>query len=291
MEILRINGQTPEVVFKGLVPSAEYFLHYSDLDLLQDYTSTAQANPNGEAVFYLDHRYADYDGHLVATLFNYLDETVAIDNIDVIRPYISNLQELATELGKSYSAVKEMEMTARYIIDSEVFSGFGFIRKQKEIIGNGSDFLVVGEKIGNLYKVYENGKLLFDSNAENNEVNFTISIDGTSIIPVEADQNKTEYAEVWRDRYLGRSFADGYDYVIDADFGYKVVPQDIQYAAKLLCIDLSSDNMKYLNKYIESFDNQDFKIKFAKNFNSSTGNLVVDRILGKYKNDIRVGVL
>jgi len=49
--------------------------------------------------------------------------------------------------------------------------------------------------------------------------------------------------------------------------------------------------MKYLNKYIESFDNDDFKIKFAKNFNASTGNLVVDRILAKYKNNIRIGVL
>jgi hypothetical protein len=184
-----------------------------------------------------------------------------------------------------------MERIARYIIDSEVSQGFAYVRKEKEIVGNGSDYLVVNEKINKLYKVYENGTLLYDSTSDTNELTFTISKDKTSIVPLHEESNKTEYPQVWRDRYLSRAFSDGYDYVIDADFGYKVVPQDIQEATRLLCSDISSDNMKYLNKYIESFDNDDFKIKFAKNFNASTGNLVVDRILTKYKNNIRIGVL
>lgn len=291
MEVLRSNGQVPTATFIGLVPSADYYLEYNDLNTFESFSASVEANVSGEAIFSLDSKYASYDGFLEATVKDYLDEVVIIDNIDVIRPYVSNIQSLSTELNKSLSATKEMERTARYIIDSEVSSGFGYIRKQKEIVGNGSDFLVVGEKINTLYKVYENGILLFDSTSNNNEVTFAISTDRTSIVPVEENQNKTEYPEVWRDRYLGRSFADGYDYIIEADFGYKVIPQDIQEAARLLCGDLSSDNMKYLNKYIESFDNDDFKIKFAKNFNASTGNLVVDRILSKYKNDINVKVL
>lgn len=291
MEVLRINGQVPTVSFSGLVPSTEYTLSYVDMVTDAEFSDEATSNVSGEVTFTLDSRYAKYDGSLDATVINYLDEEVIVTNIDVVRPYVSDLSALSTALNKSLSAVKDMERTARYIIDSEVTQGFGYVRKEKEVVGNGSDFLVINEKINNLYKVYENGVLLYDSESNNNEVTFAISKDKTSIVPVEAQQNKTEYPEVWRDRYLGRTFADGYDYIIDADYGYKVIPQDIQEAAELLCSDLSSDNMKYLNKYIESFDNEDFKIKFAKNFNASTGNLVVDRILNKYKNSIRVGVL
>jgi hypothetical protein len=290
MEALRINGQRPSVTFTGLVPDSEYILQYTDLSNDEIYTVSEDSDATGSVTFLLDQKYIGYDAMLEANVYDYMEEVVITTNIDVIRPY-TDIYSLSTDLSKTTAQVKEMERIARYIIDSEVSEGFGYTRKEKEIVGNGSDYLVVNEKINKLYKVYENGTLLFDSESNDNETNFVISKDKTSIVPVYEQDNKTEYPEVWRDRYLSRAFADGYDYVIDADFGYKVVPQDIQEATRLLCSDISSDNMKYLNKYIESFDNDDFKIKFAKNFNSSTGNLVVDRILTKYKNSIRVGVL
>jgi hypothetical protein len=290
MEALRINGQRPYITFSGLLPSSEYTLVYTDLNTEEDYTVLQESDGNGSVTFLLNESYIGYDATLEANVYDYLEEVVISTNIDVVRPY-TDISSLATYLNKTSTQVTEMERIARYIIDSEVSEGFGYTRKEKEIVGNGSDYLVVNEKINKLYKVYENGTLLYDSESQNNETNFAISKDKTSIVPVYGQDNKTEYPEVWRDRYLSRAFADGYDYVIDADFGYKVVPQDIQEATKLLCSDISSDNMKYLNKYIESFDNADFKIKFAKNFNASTGNLVVDRILTKYKNSIRVGVL
>lgn len=290
MEALRINGQRPSVTFTGLVLDSEYTLEYTDLSNDEIYTVVEDSDATGSVTFLLDQKYTTYDAALDASVYDYMEEVVVTTNIDVVRPY-TDIYSLSTDLSKTTAQVKEMERIARYIIDSEVSQGFGYTRKEKEIVGNGSDYLVVNEKINKLYKVYENGTLLFDSESENNETTFAISKDKTSIVPVFEQDNKTEYPQVWRDRYLSRAFADGYDYVIDADFGYKVVPQDIQEATNLLCADLSSDNMRYLNKYIESFDNDDFKIKFAKNFNASTGNLVVDRILTKYKNSIRVGVL
>jgi hypothetical protein len=290
MEALRINGQTPSATFTGLLPSSEYTLTYTDLSTQEEYTSTQQSNASGEVAFVLNSYYDNYDGVLDATLFNYLDEVETVAGIEVIRPY-TNITTLATELNKTYAQAKDTERTARFIIDSESAKTFGFVRKEKEFIGNGSDYLVIDEKIHKLYKVYENGNLLYDSTQEENLVTYTISKDRTSIIPVYIEANKTEYPQVWRDRYLSRAFADGYDYVVEADFGYKVIPQDIQEATKLLCSDISSGNMQYINNYIESFDNADFKIKFAKNFVNGTGNLIVDKILSKYKNSIKIGVL
>jgi hypothetical protein len=290
MEALRINGQTPSVTFTGLLPSSEYTLTYTDLSTQEEYTSTQQSNASGEVSFVINSYYDNYDGVLDATLFNYLDEVENVAGIEVVRPY-TNITTLAAELDKTYAQARDTERTARFIIDSESAKTFGFVRKEKEFIGNGSDYLVIDEKIHKLYKVYENGNLLYDSTQENNLVTYTISKDRTSIIPVYIEANKTEYPQVWRDRYLSRAFADGYDYVVEADFGYKVIPQDIQEATKLLCSDISSGNMQYINNYIESFDNADFKIKFAKNFANGTGNLIVDKILSKYKNSIKIGVL
>lgn len=289
MEVLRTNGVVPTVSFSGLVSGNVYTLEYSDLFTDEVFTTSASA-VSGEAVFTLNSKYANYDAELEGTVYDFSDEVVVSTNIDVVRPYC-DITQLASDLNKTYAEAKEIERLARYIIDAEVTRPFKFMRKEKEFIGTGSDYLVMDEKIYKLYKLYENRELIFDSASETNDQEFEISKDKTSIVPSDIPQNKTEYPKVWRDRYLGREFADGYDYLVDAEFGYKVIPQDIQEAVQMLSADVSSDVMKYSNNYIESFDNQDFKIKFSKNYAIGTGNLSVDRILTKYKNEIRVGVL
>lgn len=290
MEVLRINGSIPTVSFSDLVPSGVYTIEYSDLLTDETFSATASANGSGDITFTLDSKYISYDGNLEARVIDTYDEEVIVTNIDVLRPYC-DIYSLATDLNKTVTQVKEIERIARYIIDSETFGGFKFVRKEKEVVGLGSDYLVIDEKIHKLYKLYENLELVYDSTLETNDQEFEISKDKTSIVLTQTETNRVNYNRVWRDRYLDVDFADGFEYLVDADFGWKVIPQDIQEATRLLVSDISSDNMRYVNKYIESFDNDDFKIKFAKNFNASTGNLVVDRILQKYKNNIRLGVL
>jgi len=290
MEVLRINGSVPTVSFSDLVPSGVYTIEYSDLLTDETFSASASANGSGDISFILNDKYISYDGNLEARVLDTYDEEVIVTNIDVLRPYC-DIYSLATELNKTVAQIKEMARIARYIVDSETFGGFKFVRKEKEVVGLGSDYLVIDEKIYKLYKLYENLELVYDVNAASNDQEFEISKDKTSIVLTQTETNRVNYNRVWRDRYLDVDFADGFEYLVDADFGWKVIPQDIQEATRLLVSDISSDNMKYVNKYIESFDNDDFKIKFAKNFNASTGNLVVDRILQKYKNNIRLGVL
>jgi hypothetical protein len=290
MEVLRINGSVPTVSFSDLVPSGIYTIEYSDLLTDETFSASASANGSGDITFTLDNKYISYDGNLEARVLDTYDEEVIVTNIDVLRPYC-DIYSLATELNKTVAQIKEMERIARYIVDSETFGGFKFVRKEKEVVGLGSDYLVIDEKIHKLYKLYENLELAYDSSSQTNDQEFEISKDKTSIVLTQTETNRVNYNRVWRDRYLDVDFADGFEYLVDADFGWKVIPQDIQEATRLLISDISSDNMRYVNKYIESFDNDDFKIKFAKNFNASTGNLVVDRILQNYKNNIRLGVL
>jgi hypothetical protein len=214
-------------------------------------------------------------------------------NIEIIRPYC-NLDSVAAALSITDGSEIQYERLARYIIDSQT-QGFPFIRKEKDIIGNGTDYLPIDEKIYKIYKVYDNQELQYDStlSASANLVTYEITKDQTSITNVDDEpaENKVNYKVVWRERYLDSAFSEGSEYRIDGDFGWKVVPQDIQEACEMLIQDIKEDNLKYINRYIESFDNEDFKIKFAKNPTTGTGNMFVDKILEKYRNRLRIGVL
>lgn len=291
MEILRYDNSTSlSASFSGLSSSASYTLELNDLITSQSYSASATSNTSGVVSFTLPSHYLTYTGSLAASVKDSSSDVVILTNIDVIRPYC-NISSTASALDIKTSEAIEYERIARYIIDSHT-GGFSYIRKQKEFIGDGSDQLLIDEPIHNLYKVYENEQLMYDSTLENNEVEYKINKQlNAVVVSIPEGTNRINYPKVWRDRFLDVDFFDGYEYVIDADYGWRVLPQDIQEASQLLIQDIVDDNLKYINKYIESFDNDDFKIKFSKNWTSTTGNRIVDRILEKYQKSIRVGVL
>jgi len=273
-------------------PSGIYTLDYEDLYTGESFSASA-STVAGAATFTLDEKYLNYTGSLAASVKNSAGDTVILTNIDIVRPYC-NLDSVASALSITDGSEVDYERLARYIIDAQT-QGFPFVRKEKEIIGSGSDYLPIDEKIYKIYKVYENGHLRYDSSlsASANEVVYEITKDGSAITNIddEVPENKVNYRQVWMERYLDSAFAESAEYVIDGDFGWKVVPQDIQEACEMLIQDIKEDNLKYINRYIESFDNEDFKIKFAKNPTTGTGNMFADKILEKYKNRLRIGVL
>jgi hypothetical protein len=220
------------------------------------------------------------------------DDLVKIFNIDIVRPY-TNISAIVTALKVTNTQATEYERLARYIIDSHT-GGFEYMRKKKEFIGDNSDQLLIDEPItGKIYSILENNEVMFerDNDLNNNDQEFVYKRQLSAIVQnLPNGNNRVNYTRVWRDRYLDLEFYNGYEYLVDADFGWKVIPQDIQDAADMLIQDIATDSLKYVNRYIESFDNDDFKIKFAKNWTASTGNRVVDRILEKYQRPIRVGM-
>lgn len=290
MEILRHSDTTSLTATFNVSASGNYTLEYDDLLTGESFSASATAS-YGSVSFTLNSKYLTYTGNLVASVKNSSQDVVILTNIDVVRPYC-NTDNIAAALSITDGSEIDYERIARYIIDSQT-QGFNFVRKEKEIIGNGADYLPVDEKIYKIYKVYENGELRYDSTSQNNEITYQISKDGTSIISVDSEvpENKVNYKQVWRERYLDADFNEGSEYIIDADFGWKVIPQDIQEASELLIQDMKNEVLQYVNRYIESFDNDDYKIKFAKGALTNTGNVIVDKILEKYRNRIRLGVL
>jgi hypothetical protein len=291
MELLRLNTTTSlSASFSGLSASSNYTLELDDLITSTSFSASATANTSGVATFTMPSHYLSYNGSLAASVKNNAGDVVNMTNIDVVRPYATP-SVLASALSIKTSEAIEYEKLARYIIDSHT-GGFTFIRKEKEFIGNGTDELMIDEPIYKLYKVYENGQLMYDYAAETNDVNYKINRQlNAVVVDLPEGTNRINYPKVWRDRFLDIDFFEGYEYILDADYGWKVIPEDIQEACSLLVQDIVEDNLRYVNKYIESFDNDDFKIKFSKNWTATTGNRVVDRILERYQKPIRVGVL
>jgi hypothetical protein len=289
MELLRLNNTTSlSASFSGLTASFSYTIELDDLIIGTSYSASATANGSGVVSFVMPNHYLTYTGSLSASVKDENDDLVNITNIDIVRPY-SNPNTIATALSIKVSEATEYERLARYIIDSHT-GGFSFIRKEKEFIGDGSDQLLIDENIHKLYKLYENGELMYDSTSENNESDYKIHRQLNAIVLDIPEGNRIDYPKIWRDRFLDIDFFNGYEYVVDGDFGWKVIPQDIQDASELLVQDIANDSLRYVNRYIESFDNDDFKIKFSKNWTSSTGNRVVDRILERYQKPILPGV-
>lgn len=288
MEILRLPESTSiQASFDVSLANTLYTALYTDLITGTSYSASATSNNSKVVSFTLNSRYMSYSGDIDFNIYR-SGSAVYSDQLTIIRPYCS-INKIKEKLNITTAQAIEFESTARSIIEAEA-GPFSFVRKEKEVSGMGMDYLPVNERMETLYKMYENGSLIHDSS--DTELNlYKISVDKSSIVPIDQIQNKVEYQKVWRDRYLDVSFASGYDYLIEADFGYRVIPNDIQKACELLITDLANNNNQYINKYIEMFDNVEFRVQFSKEFAKGTGNMIVDSILSKYKNRIIPGVI
>lgn len=289
METLRLPETTAvEVSFDVPDASTLYILSYEDLQTKSSYSTSATSNTYKVVTFELDSRYLTYTGSLAAEVLTAASALVISNGIDVVKPYC-DISSVSDQLGITVGKTIQCEKVARKIIEAEA-GEFGFVRKEKELYGMGLDYLPLDEKIQKLYYLRENGVLIYD-HEDSNLQEYKISVDGTSIVTSVSPVNKMEYKYVWRDRYLDTDFFYGYDYLVDADFGYKAIPEDIQEACEILIQDIVNDNMKYYNRNIVEFNNLEFRIKFSNRSFDGSGNAIVDKILAKYKNAITPGVL
>jgi len=289
MEILRLNNTTA-IQYTVILPEAntEYTLGYEDLDTGESYETVATTNSNKSATFTLDNRYLKYTGALEASIYKD-DDSVYNTGIEIVRPYC-DLERIQRELEITPSRARMHEKAARKIIEATVGFKFTLQRVEREYYGMGTDYLPVYDRIQKLYSLKENGILVYDITDEALATGYKISIDRNSIIP-DDDENKLEYSVVWDERYSDITFPSGFDYIVDADFGYRVIPEDIQEACEILVQDIEAGNLKYYMANIAEFDNREFKIKYTARSTFGTGNNIVDSILREYKAPVNLGVL
>jgi hypothetical protein len=249
---------------------------------------------SGDTIQYpLNSKY-DTEYHVIITAELDEIETLFDDTFALVRPYVapSTLGQNASEIAE-YTRYEEI---ARAIIDSIIPEGFYYKKKVLETVGLGADYIPLWMDAKKILSVYENNVLVTDRVYE-------ITKDKTAITEKMLDMvNRDEQAPLIMPTAMSdivdanlpplRGFPNGYDYRFVLESGYPSVPSDIAKAATLLIDDIKCGRIDYYQRYITSYNTDQFRLQFDKRLFEGTGNIVVDKILSKYAKSItRLGVL
>jgi hypothetical protein len=216
----------------------------------------------------------------------------------------------ASEIAK----YEEDELLARTIINSVVGGdGFMFRKNVLEVVGQGTDYLPLWSRGYRILGVYENSELVYDLSLTEPAIagyTYGITTDQAAIYKDEAgmgnynraEKKPLEYRKSVSDSFnaysaldtptfsannTGVMFPEGVDYVIVYETGYKVVPNDIRDATLRLMDDIRCGKLDYYKRAIESYQTDQFTIKWDKRHLEGTGNLIVDKTLEKYTTTLR----
>lgn len=292
MEILRIPSYSVQATVKVSSPSTSYSYVVTDMADSSVVNGTASSNSNSEVTIPLP---STYDGSYM----------VHIDDedhyFDVVRPYVdpTKLAETASDIAK----ITRHEELARAIIDSVISEGFYYKKKIIETTGIGADYIPLWIDAKKVLKLYENNVLLYDADhPDDYPTSYVVTDDGTAIIEFYEDRiNRLEAAQlilpeagsdILDTKYMYRGFPKTFDYRIVVMSGYPKLPSDLARAAELLVEDIACGKLEYFQRYITSYNTDQFKIQFQSAVFEGTGNIIVDKILSKYAKSIQtLGVL
>ena len=319
MQILRKPPYPLSVSYIVPEASTEYILVIEDLLEQTETEIVLQSNSSSVLTYALTEEFTKYDKSYPVTIYESLTvsgvqdvrgDIVVEDNLDITRPYVD-----PTTLGTTPTEIAEYtdhENLARAIIDS-VTGGFYYKRSYLEVVGQGTDYIPLWDKTHKILTVHENAELVYDSSetpAALTTYNYLITKDKTAITkdPVEtvdalnrAERKPARIPLAYSDSISlfdtedsgnvqtvssGVAFSEGTDYIILLETGYKVVPYDIQDAAKMLINDIKCGKLDYYKRYVKAYSTEQFKIEYDKRLLDGTGNILVDKILDKYVNNI-----
>lgn len=292
MEILRVPPYTTDAVINVSSASTGYNYTITDMADQSVTTGTVTSTSASKVTITLP---SEYDGSYVVNV----DST---DNyIDVVRPYVDPTTKGTT--ATDIADYTKYESIARSIIDSVIIEGFYYKKKIIETTGLGSDYIPLWVNAKKVLKLYENNVLLFDAaDPESYNTSYTITQDNTAIVEVfDGNINRLESAQLIMPtsgsdlidiKYVYRGFPRTFDYSVLLAVGYPNVPTDIIRAAELLIDDIACGKLDYVERYMKSYQTDQFKIGFDNRVFEGTGNFVVDKILSNYAKSItKLGVL
>jgi len=292
LEILRIPSYSVQAKIKVSNPSASYNYVVTDITDSSVINGTASSSSSSQVIIPLP---STYDGSYV----------VHIDDedhyFDVVRPYVdpTKIAETASDIAK----ITKHEELARAIIDSVIAEGFYYKKKVIETTGMGADYIPLWIDAKKVLKLYENNVLLYDADSPDDyPTSYVVTDDGTAIMEYYEDRiNRLESAQlllpaggsdIMDIKYIYRGFPKTFDYRIVVAHGYPKLPSDLARAAELLVEDLACGKLEYYQRYITSYNTDQFKIQFQSAVFEGTGNIIVDKILSKYAKSIQtLGVL
>lgn len=304
MEILRIaenigaEGVGITIQIPGNHLESEHTITVTDLSDFSVSSTTTNATGGTSLTFYLNEKYDN--SYLVNVLLE--SDIIFSEEYSLVRPYVN-----PNSLGVTASEIAEYtrwETIARTVIDNYA-SGINFYNKKTSIQtpGTNSDYLPIWKNVNKVLKVYENSVLIYDCENPQDFVNkFGITADKTAIYRTQPETVNNIYSptikvpassgDLATAIFNYGAFPQRYDYLFVVDEGFLNIPTNIVYAAEMLIDDLKCGRLDYYQRYITSYNTDQFKIQFDKSMLRGTGNIIVDKILDKYAKSIKkVGVL
>lgn len=302
MEILRVPPYP--IVTTWNLPDAnyDYIVYVEDLVDHSIEETTITSSSSGVVTYTLPITKVQYDRQFLIRFYDEEHEHIIYEsNLDIIRPY-TNPNDLGTTASE-IAEFKKWELIARSIIDT--YTGIGFYN-HKSILqtkGSNADYLPVWRDANRILKVYENNVLIYDIDDPTAYADeFKVTLDNSAIYRVESGEANriasptiklpASSGDIATGIFNYGTFPERYDYLFVLDEGYRAIPADIQYATEMLIDDLKCGRLDYYQKYVTSYNTDQFRIQFDKKILEGTGNMIVDKILDKYMKSItKVGVL
>lgn len=293
MEIMRVPPYPLTTTWTLPIPNYTYIQYVEDLIDHSVVETEVESDANGVVEYVLPLEKVQFDRKFLMRFYDTEHEHILYEeNLDVIRPYIdpSKLGTTASEIAE----YKMLELVARSLIDTYVNDGFYNHKQIVQTIGQGTDYFSLWDDTNRVLKAYENNVLVFDIDTpEENVYDYIVTLDNSAIQRVVNDNyNRAEstpgtYIPAYGDLgNVGSSrtvdFPKGYDYTFILDTGFKAIPADVEYAAKVLIEDLKCGKLDYYKRYVTGYNTDQFRIQFDKSVLDGTGNMLVDKILDKY---------
>jgi hypothetical protein len=207
-----------------------------------------------------------------------ITDNVALTTSDINNYFVGNLVTLS---GFDTTNYDDLNATFRV---TEIIDEYSF-RINKTI----DDYSLAGMgSIGSSQRIWQE--------------NYAVTMDNSAIYKTYADRiNRYEAApislpagtgDIWTGVYSTKAFQKTIDYIFVVDAGPKEIAPDIAYAAKLLIEDIKCGKLEYYQRYVSSYNTDQFKIQFDSRIMDGTGNMLADKILAKhYKSIKKLGVL
>jgi hypothetical protein len=296
MEVMRVPPYPITTTWTLPIPNYTYIQYVEDL---VDHSVTeieVTSDANGIVEYVLPLEKVLYDRKFYIKFYDAEHEhTLYEDNLDIIRPYVN-----ANKLATTSSDIKEyrmLELVSRSIIDTIISNGFYNTKRVVQAVGQGTDYFPLWNDTNKVLKVYENNVLVYDVDTpELNEYEYIITLDNSAVQRVISERyNRLEQAppnllsargDLGYYGFESVGFPAGYDYTFILDIGYKTIPSDVEYATELLMEDIKCGKLDYYKRYVTAYNTDQFRIQFDKALFNGTGNLLVDKILDKYTNNI-----
>jgi hypothetical protein len=329
MNILRLPPYPLSVTYTVPDASTDYIIVIEDVADLTEIEESVTSNANSKITYSLTGDFVKYDKSYAVSIYEdagssgadlVRGDIVVEDNLNIERPYVNPTTLATSGTATDIAAYTEYEGLARSIIDS-ITGGFYYNRTYLEVVGQGTDYVPLWKKTHKILKAYENAELVYDLSDTVNgpalkSYTYVITKDKSAItkdplettdslnraerkypnIPVAPSDSislfDTEDSGNVQTIVPAVAFPEGIDCIFLLETGYKVVPNDITDATKMLIEDIKCGKLDYYKRYIKNYSTDQFKIEYDKRMIDGTGNILVDKILDKYiETIIRPGVL